>query len=210
MTRTGWERVGEARQNMQAAHSTPLTQSDVWSYGVTAWEILTRGKKPFQGMNSEQVMKVVERGGRLERPPDCTVILWSLLLECWDWEMDKRPSFVEIRTRMDNIMRGVETRIAGEAGREAGIVRQRETVLHSHLCRTLHLVQLSPSTGNWDASKKSLMRARRGWRPAKRPRRCQRVLTPQACCASRRATLTLRCCKSARRLARASLVLSTR
>lgn len=30
-------------------------KSDIWSYGITIWEILTAGEQPYQGLNYHQV-----------------------------------------------------------------------------------------------------------------------------------------------------------
>ena len=47
-----------------------------WSFGVVMWEILTRGRTPYQEIESEEIAAFVKSGKRLERPGDyCPVEL---------------------------------------------------------------------------------------------------------------------------------------
>ena len=45
--------------------------SDCWSYGVMAWEILTYGEFPYQGVPMEDVQSMVRAGLRLVQPQNC-------------------------------------------------------------------------------------------------------------------------------------------
>ena len=57
-------------------------KSDVWSYGVTIWEILTFGARPYGGKQAREIFNLLESGHRLEQPQTCTIELYAILLEC--------------------------------------------------------------------------------------------------------------------------------
>ena len=75
--------------------------SDVWMFGVCMWEILTMGKKPFQGVPNTDVIDQIENGVRLPLPGVyCPKSLFDLLGECWSYEPTDRPTFVQIESRL--------------------------------------------------------------------------------------------------------------
>ena len=57
-------------------------KSDVWSLGVTAWEIFTHGDKPYEDIPNAQIKNELLQGVRLSHPVNCSVELYMLLLSC--------------------------------------------------------------------------------------------------------------------------------
>ncbi|CAF1242738.1 unnamed protein product [Adineta steineri] len=79
--------------------------SDVWMFGVCMWEILTMGKKPFQGIANNDVIDQIENGVRLPLPGAyCPKRLFDLLQDCWAYEPTNRPTFLQIESRLKIIL----------------------------------------------------------------------------------------------------------
>ena len=47
-------------------------KSDVWSLGVTLWELAMFGSFPYQGLSNEEVLAKIKLGHTLDPPPCCT------------------------------------------------------------------------------------------------------------------------------------------
>ena len=77
---------------------------DVYSYGITMWEILTL-KLPFAGeYKSALIQSWVEKGQRPnlgDIPRNVAENVVNLMVECWDGDKMKRPSFEDILTRLE-------------------------------------------------------------------------------------------------------------
>ena len=69
---------------------------DIWSYGVTIWELFSMGSQPYAGFGYQQVFEFLRSGLRLSMPANCPAMLYDLLLRCWSPHQQMRPSFVEI------------------------------------------------------------------------------------------------------------------
>lgn len=72
--------------------------SDVWSYGVTLWEMFTYGFQPWPGMNGQQILEAVDQPNcqRLDRPDLCPRDYYDLMKKCWEDDPKDRPTFSEI------------------------------------------------------------------------------------------------------------------
>ncbi|XP_025192296.1 ALK tyrosine kinase receptor-like isoform X2 [Melanaphis sacchari] len=76
------------------------SKSDVWSFGITFWEIMTFGSMPYTGMTNKETMNYVMRGGRLSRPAICPEPVYKLMGSCWKTNAEERPSFEIIRNKL--------------------------------------------------------------------------------------------------------------
>jgi ankyrin repeat protein len=71
--------------------------SDVWAFGVLAWELLTLGYIPYAKFTDDQkVVEFVTGGGRLSKEEvtcECPDALWSIMVRCWSKKPRDRPTF---------------------------------------------------------------------------------------------------------------------
>lgn len=72
------------------------TMSDVWSYGVLLYEIVTFASFPYQGLSNNQVLDYVKNYNTLPVPSGSKPELGSLLLRCWARSAQHRPTACEI------------------------------------------------------------------------------------------------------------------
>lgn len=73
------------------------TLSDVWSYGITLYEIWTKSALPYgKKWTNMNVMMEVEKGYRLPPPPNCPSAVYKLMLQCWNPGRRGRPEFSKL------------------------------------------------------------------------------------------------------------------
>lgn len=124
--------------NPSNRHIFSLRSSDVWSYGVLSWELLT-GETPYKGFNSLSVAYGVAMNTlTLPVPKTCpegwgklmkskwdrdmqyrTMLLIMIPLHCasgcWSNDPHKRPTFKEIQHELDKIVRSGFTETPNES-----------------------------------------------------------------------------------------------
>ncbi|KAH1180974.1 tyrosine-protein kinase receptor UFO-like [Mauremys mutica] len=83
------------------------TKSDVWSFGVTMWEIATRGQTPYPGVENSEIYDYLRQGHRLKQPLDCLDGLYQLMSSCWALHPKARPSFEELHGALDKTLRSL-------------------------------------------------------------------------------------------------------
>ncbi|XP_004363286.1 hypothetical protein CAOG_03558 [Capsaspora owczarzaki ATCC 30864] len=75
--------------------ATPTEKADVYSFGVIAWEVLTR-KLPYEGVPDCVIRDAVSRGDRLVVPDQANPILRAIITQCWTHDPVGRPTFEQL------------------------------------------------------------------------------------------------------------------
>uniref|UniRef100_A0A672LC74 Receptor protein-tyrosine kinase n=1 Tax=Sinocyclocheilus grahami TaxID=75366 RepID=A0A672LC74_SINGR len=80
-------------------------QSDVWSYGVTVWEMMSYGAEPYASMHPHDVPGLLEKGERLAQPQICTIDVYMVMVKCWMIDENVRPTFKELANEFTRMAR---------------------------------------------------------------------------------------------------------
>ena len=78
--------------------------SDVWSFGIVAWEVASFGERPYWDWSNQNVIGAVNDGYRLSSPQGCPKGLYSLMTDCWAHERTQRPTFAALLSRIDKFL----------------------------------------------------------------------------------------------------------
>uniref|UniRef100_A0A8C5PG57 Ephrin type-B receptor 3 n=1 Tax=Leptobrachium leishanense TaxID=445787 RepID=A0A8C5PG57_9ANUR len=115
--------------------------SDVWSYGIVMWEVMSYGERPYWDMSNQDVINAVEQDYRLPPPMDCPAALHQLMLDCWLRDRNLRPKFSQIVSSLDKLIRNAAS-LKVTSPTQAGMSQQL-------LDRTVPDYTTFPTVGDW-------------------------------------------------------------
>lgn len=75
-------------------------KSDVWSFGVLLFEIITLGGTPYPGTQPVDMETVLDSGKRMDRPENCPDQLYELMLNTWQSDPEKRYTFSQLAEKL--------------------------------------------------------------------------------------------------------------
>uniref|UniRef100_F1KSW7 Tyrosine-protein kinase n=1 Tax=Ascaris suum TaxID=6253 RepID=F1KSW7_ASCSU len=81
-------------------HYEFTTKSDVWSFGILMFEIITLGGSPYPGVQPDDMMDHLDAGERMEKPDNCPDNFYEVMKSCWEQDPMKRPEFGNIRQKL--------------------------------------------------------------------------------------------------------------
>ncbi|XP_031198592.1 platelet-derived growth factor receptor alpha isoform X1 [Mastomys coucha] len=83
------------------------TLSDVWSFGILLWEIFSLGGTPYPGMMVDSTFyNKIKSGYRMAKPDHATSEVYEIMVQCWNSEPEKRPSFYHLSEIVENLLPG--------------------------------------------------------------------------------------------------------
>ncbi|XP_018404587.1 PREDICTED: tyrosine-protein kinase receptor torso-like [Cyphomyrmex costatus] len=85
-------------------HQIYTTYSDVWAFGILLWEIVTLGATPYPDTPTNRILQFLKFGYRMERPPNCSRELYSIMYSCWNIRPQSRPTFIELKQSLDKLL----------------------------------------------------------------------------------------------------------
>ncbi|XP_061610822.1 tyrosine-protein kinase SRK2 [Phyllopteryx taeniolatus] len=87
----------------EAIHNNIFTiKSDVWSFGILLYEIMTFGKMPYPDLTNYQVVQQVPQGYRMQCPPNCPKIMYGIMMNCWNENENDRPTFETLQWNLED------------------------------------------------------------------------------------------------------------
>ena len=79
-------------------------KSDVWSFGILLYEVITFGHPPYPGMSSAEAVLQLQKGYRMPPPPGCLDKVYNIMLDCWREEPTSRPTFETLRRQLEEFL----------------------------------------------------------------------------------------------------------
>uniref|UniRef100_H3AD07 Protein kinase domain-containing protein n=1 Tax=Latimeria chalumnae TaxID=7897 RepID=H3AD07_LATCH len=75
-----------------------------WSFGITMWEIFSRGKTPYPGVQNHEMYDFLQEGHRLKKPTECLDKLYNTMCSCWLSDPNHRPTFSELKETLQEVL----------------------------------------------------------------------------------------------------------
>ena len=78
-------------------------KSDVWSFGILLYEIITYGHPPYPELSNTEAIVAIKSGYCLPSPKGCPDQLCNLMRDCQRDNAATRPTFESLHSRMENL-----------------------------------------------------------------------------------------------------------
>ncbi|XP_050423996.1 proto-oncogene tyrosine-protein kinase receptor Ret isoform X2 [Adelges cooleyi] len=80
------------------------SRSDVWSFGILLWELVTLGSVPYPGIIAQDLFQLLKDGYRMDKPSNCSDELYDIMLNCWAEDQNRRPSFKSLTLTLEKML----------------------------------------------------------------------------------------------------------
>ncbi|XP_038127688.1 tyrosine-protein kinase SRK2-like [Cyprinodon tularosa] len=78
-------------------------KSDVWSFGILLYEIMTFGELPYPGLTNTETVESLAKGNRMSCPPKCPKPLHNIMMDCWKEKEQERPTFQTLQWQLEDM-----------------------------------------------------------------------------------------------------------
>ncbi|KAK7086435.1 hypothetical protein SK128_011940 [Halocaridina rubra] len=89
-------------------HKVFTPASDVWSWGVLLWEVMTLGQQPYAEIDPFEISSVLRQGVRLAQPINCPDELFKAMTFCWTTAPRERPTVDELILYLTNFQQHLD------------------------------------------------------------------------------------------------------
>lgn len=83
-------------------------KTDVWSYGITCFEIFSVGALPYGSVPTSDLLDYLLAGKRISRPRGCPFSMYTVMSVCWQTNPQNRPRFSTIAKAMSEAEKDYE------------------------------------------------------------------------------------------------------
>ncbi|XP_021946144.2 fibroblast growth factor receptor 2 [Folsomia candida] len=88
------------------------TQSDIWAFGVTLWEMFSLGDIPYPGLTwTIAFVDDLSTGLRMTKPNYAPTFTYDMMLNCWHHKPESRPSFEQLATQFKGILEALDIHV---------------------------------------------------------------------------------------------------
>ncbi|TPP66149.1 Tyrosine-protein kinase Dnt [Fasciola gigantica] len=84
------------------------TATDIWSFGITMWELITKGQQPYDMFDPFEMPNVLCAGYRLRQPLNCPDSLWNIIQACWRIPPASRPTVDRLKRKLNAFKKTID------------------------------------------------------------------------------------------------------
>ncbi|VDN94600.1 unnamed protein product [Brugia pahangi] len=83
-------------------HGRFSSKTDVWSFGITIWEIYSGGQEPYAEIQDNKELRrgIIEQRVKICSPPGMPPMMQQIMFSCLTYDPKNRPTFQELNVKL--------------------------------------------------------------------------------------------------------------